>query len=172
MYSSVVKKDVIQTIADPECSYMEDRWDSALLGFVEMAAGKDEIKTVPCYGYQAMKVLLKDKHYPTIYNDVRRAINTYDGLILHKLNSQSMWNHILASKFPRWEHLDKAVIGVLYRGWTPVGVCYNKPMCESIIEDTHAAVVNPNNKAYTILASLIPLYLGDHTPGYLTPITQ
>lgn len=163
-----------QEIAETPLIFLDKKWDKALLGFAEKITNKGKVVKA-CYGYQALKALLQHKHHTEIYGELRRITNNKDIIVLHKMSVKALWNTIYDSKFPRWELLDSAVIGLVYHGWACDGVCYSKTAAINCITENHAlkeqSEFQQEVHSTTMLeSSILPLYLGENSPWYLTPI--
>jgi hypothetical protein len=86
-----------------------------------------------------------------------------------------MWNVIYDLKLPRWELMDAAIIGVMYHRNSIAGVCFNKIACDDIIRDTHAMTEDAifkqaAHRSVMLENNILPIYLGENSPWYLTPI--
>lgn len=170
----MTKADRVRDLVTAPLEFLDVKWDKALLGFAEKITDTGKI-VKPCYGYQALKALLKHKHYIDAYGELRRLISNREVVILHKINTKSLWSSIYDSKFPRWELLDSAILGLIYSGWECCGICYNKMTVINCLTENHAlkeqSEFQQEVHSTTMLeSSILPLYLGEYSPWYLTPI--
>lgn len=170
----MLRREKISDVINLSVGFLPDKWDSAILGFAEQATPSG-MKVVPCYGYQALKAVLQYKPSADMYRAVQQAINDPDVHIVHKLSKHHMWNVIYDLKLPRWELMDAAIIGVMYHRNSIAGVCFNKITCDDIIKDTHAMTEDAifkqaAHRSVMLENNILPIYLGENSPWYLTPI--
>lgn len=155
-------------------SFMDDSWDRALLGYAE-SGGRGRY-VLPCYGYQAMKAILKAKGYDGIDSYVAlqlmfREMPQEVPLILTKVSRVPLWKEAADKKFMRWEALDKAVLGIGRLKYTTTGLVYSKPLCVNILASTSKSGTNKLVTAINKLEEeLIPVEAPNYTPWYLTPV--
>lgn len=167
-----LKRERIDDLAEKALQYADDKWDKALLGYVEDHSGT----IMPCYGYQALKVL--SKKYNSDYASAFSAVNNLASeghFILHRLNERVLWETIKAHNTPRWASLDKAILGLGKSGWTDAGVVYNRALCINIFSSMQAVSSGSAMDNYTqainfIDNCIIPVAIGDPSPWYLTSV--
>lgn len=159
--------------------YLDDSLDKALLGYVERGGGSNYL--LPCYGYQAIKAVLKEQNYSgaEMYEKMKELIPYSDNvalpLILTKYKKEDLWAKIRSLKLNRWEGLNSAIIGLGTIGYRNTGVVYNKVLCVEVLEDTSSGL--SSNESDDVISSirkleenLVPVDVGKYTPWYLTPI--
>lgn len=161
----------IDEFAEKSLTYADRKWDKALLGFAENYKGE----ILPCYGYQALKVLATTKHNSKdSYKAVTSLIN--DGhLILSKLAGKEMWACIQENLIPRWDMLDSAILGIGQRGWGNMSVVYNRALCTQALADIQSvstdSKLSASSQALMFFDTcLVPVQMGNHSPWYLTVI--
>lgn len=156
--------------------FMDDKWDRALLGYAE--SGGPGRYILPCYGYQAMKAILKEQGYDSVNTYTALQLMMRDmpdeaPLILTKVNRSAMWERANKEGFMRWDTLDNAVLGIGRIKYNTTGLIYSKPLCIDILmknsaaQDKNARVLSAINK---LEEELIPVEAPRYTPWYLTPI--
>lgn len=161
-------------------NFLHNEWDDALMGYVERAPDGDRGVT-SCYGYQALKSMTNKKAkspeeaYKMFSNLVYNTPKYNKPLIVSRLTRKALWDKIMKESLPRWEHLDKAIIGLGYAGWKLSGVVYNKNLClELLRRDQSVNETNPmkieSSLREWLEESVIPISLGKHTPWFLTPV--
>jgi hypothetical protein len=172
----MLNREKITETLSYDLQFMDDRWDRALLGYAE--SGGPGRYVLPCYGYQAMKAILRDIGY---YGEdayvalqvMMRNMPKEAPLILTKLNRKDLWKTASDSGFMRWESLDNAVLGVGKIKYKTTGLIYSRPLCIDILSTTSAAV-DRNTKLLNAInkleEELIPVEAPRYTPWYLTPI--
>ena len=170
----MLRREKINEITNLSEGFLSDRWDNALLGYAEHATEGSMI-TVPCYGYQALKAILQYKSPEQVYRELNTILSNPYAFVVHKLNNKQLWKLIYELKLPRWELLDNSIVGLLYNRCSIAGVCFNKATISNTINDTHAMTEDTIFKqaAHTSVmleTNIIPVYLGEQSPWYLTPI--
>lgn len=169
----------VMELAECELKFLHPDWNSALLGFAER--GTEEGRYVlPCYGYQALKAIASQKtsNPEEIYKLITGAI--YDApkekpLIVTRYNHKALWRQVRLYKYPRWQYLDKAIIGLGREGWENSGLVYNKALCCDILVGNQSTLeTNPMvlkaNARKTLDETIIPVSLGDYSPWFVTQI--
>lgn len=178
------KQDRINELADAELHYLPSIWDKALLGYVEQSScGKRHIRA--CYGYQAMKAtLIKDLKLSNaqVYAKLKQILADSDPqrdatgpIILVKLKREPRWNIILSNKFPTWEGMNKAVLGIAMTGKGYSGVIYSKSACADILQARQSTSSDSELADYAqalayVDEHLVTADLGEHTPWMLTSV--
>ena len=172
-------RENINELAESNLSYFDPSWDKALLGFVERAG--DNRYVAACYGYQAMKAILKDKgctpqqiyvRLGIVRNSMRDATSP---IILTRSSRRPLWRIIREENYPIWDTLNKAILGLGYEGNTCGGVVYNKPLCTSLLQEAQStnndnATMDYAQALHFLDESIIPVSLGKYTPWFLTPV--
>lgn len=173
------KQKRVNETAGADLTYLPRDWDSALLGFVERGGSKNR-HVHACYGYQAMKaVLLKERKLTPeqVYAHIKQVTNSLHGpdipIILTRMKRQPMWDAIRRNKYPTWEYMNRAILGLGYAGWKCTGVVYSKSLCASILQEQQSTNNDNELQDYaqaltTIEDTLVPLDLGEFTPWFLT----
>lgn len=164
-------RDRINDLAEKNLTYADKKWDKALLGFVERYDGT----VLPCYGYQALKVLASTRLASDgAYKAVMSVIG--DGhFVMHKLGKTELWDVIRENRLPRWEMLDRAILGVGQLGWSDQSVVYNRALCTQVLSEIQS-VSSDKKMAASSQAILFfdtciaPVQLGPNSPWYLTVI--
>lgn len=175
------EKLIAEADADLERYLLPKEVDGALLGYAERG-GKGRY-VLPCYGYQAIKAILKSEGFSGInlYAKLREILD-YNSrvdfpLMLTKYNKRELWKIVKEGKFTRWEGLDYAALGIGSIGYNTTGLVYSKPGCVEILNDTSSGLSSSESESDNIVyaikkleESLIPVDTGEHNPWYLTPI--
>lgn len=174
------RKIRINEIAGAELQFLPSEWDAALIGFAERGGSKTR-HVKACYGYQAMKAVLKERKLSPeqVYARIQKVFNASSDinrpLLVMRMKRRPLWETIRRNKYPTWELLNKAIIGLGYDGWNCTGIVYSKPVSAGIIQSKQSTNNNDQltdlAQAYELLdESLIPLDLGHATPWFVTPV--
>lgn len=174
------RQNRVTEAADCDLQFLPKEWDAAIIGFAERGGSKTR-HVKACYGYQAMKAVLKERKLSPaqVYAHIQKVFNDYGDvtkpLLVTRMKRRPLWDAIRKNKYPIWELLNKAVIGLGYDGWNCTGVVYSKPVSATILQTKQST--NNNNQltdlaqAYELLDnSIIPLDLGSFTPWFVTPV--
>lgn len=172
----MLKREKISNELSFDLKFMDDRWDKALLGYAE--SGGPGRYILPCYGYQALKAILRERGYDgrdtyTALQVMYSEMPSEPPLILSKLNRTDLWKKATSNNYMRWESLDSAVLGIGKIKYTTTGLVYSKPLCIDLLArncaatDKNTKLVNAINK---LEEELIPVEAPEYTPWYLTPI--
>lgn len=172
----MLNREKISEALSYDLKFMDDKWDKALLGYAE--SGGPGRYILPCYGYQALKAMLRDVGYDgentyVALQLMMREMPDEAPLILTKLNRNELWQTARRERFMRWESLDNAVLGIGKIRYKTTGLVYSKPLCIDILTKTSAAT-DRNSKVLNAINKLeeevIPVEAPKYTPWYLTPI--
>ena len=128
-----------------------------------------------------MKALLKDKKYEPkqIYALLYKTLSTPTlgkrPLIVTKYNHKTLWKKIKDEAYPRWEHLDGAIIGLGSTNFGSQGVCYLKNHCIEILKNISSASSEDQwrnflDMSYKVDNTIIPASLGEKSPWFVTHI--
>lgn len=170
----------IQEMAGTDLPFFPFKWDGALIGYA-VRGTVEGLYYTSCYGYQALKTIIAkqtsspEEAYKT-YGKLIFSCNAPDyPLVVTRYNSRSLWKMITAKEFPRWEHLDKAIIGLGTEGWNDSGIVYNRQLCLDIMRrDQATAETNPMKitaeLATRLDTEIIPTNLGDKSPWFITHV--
>lgn len=174
----MLKREQIALQVNSSLSFLDDKWDQALIGYAESGAPGRHV--LPCYGYQVLKTILRDKGMSPVqmYHHINTLVNSISGdkpLMLTKYNRSSLWKTIKDKNYPRWDLLDKAIIGLGSTGWDQRGIVYSKPLCIDLLaaSQTSTNQIELLDTAATITqleTSIIPICLGEYTPWFVTPV--
>lgn len=159
--------------------YLDDILDTAILGYAERGGGSKYL--LPCYGYQAIKAVLKSKGYygSKLYSKLKELLpfssDKHLPLILNKYNKKELWSTVRKLKLNRWEGLDSAVLGIGTIGYKNVGIVYSKSLCIEVLEDTSSGLSTMHSDDLVssirkLEENLVPMDVGKYTPWYLTSI--
>lgn len=155
-------------------------WNDTLIGYAIRGGYKDIV--IPVYGYQAIKALLKDKGFPPAqaYSLIHLLFTNkldceYQPAILYRYTSKPLWQKINNEAYPRWEYLDRAIVGLISTLDGDKGIAYSKTLCVEILQNTSSSISNnywenylANN--YKLENTVINLSLGDKSPFFITQI--
>lgn len=174
------QKEVIEICSDvsPE-DFLDSFWDPALIGYAER--GGPGRFVLPAYGYQAMKALLKSKQYSPkqmyamLYKTLSAPSLGKRPLIVTKYSNKALWHRIKTEAYPRWEHFDKAIIGIGSTNFGAQGICYLKNHCVDILKNISSASSedpwrNFLDISYKIDNTIITASLGEKSPWFVTHI--
>lgn len=175
----MLKREKIDEQVSVKMNYLSDSVDAALLGYVERGGRNKYI--LPCYGYQAIKAILRASGAsgPVMYAKIQALFSKkYSSelpVILVKMNHTELWRTINAKKYPRWEGLDSAIIGLGKIGpHEPTGIVYNKPGCINCLTVNSSDGSDGSNAILNAIRmmdeNITPVTLGQYTPWYLTPV--
>lgn len=175
----MLKREKITDMANgADLEFLEDSWDNALIGLAESGAPGRAV--LPCYGYQALKAILKDRgcNPAEMYARLQQLINSIEyekPLFLTKYKKKELWQIICAKNFPRWDSLDHAIIGLGKTGWDDRGVVYSKPLAVTTIMNNQSStsenkLLETGETLRFLEAHIIPVCLGEYTPWFVTPI--
>lgn len=175
----MLKREKIAELVSVDMTFLDDKMDSALLGYVERSGRNKYI--LPCYGYQAIKAILRrDGAYGAdLYAEMRLLFSKIHSwsmpAVLFKMKHDELWKTINSRKLPRWDGLDAAIVGLGKIGdHRPVGVMYNVPLCVHCLSMNSTDGSNGSNSTINAMRKLteniIPVSLGDYTPWFLTPV--
>ena len=164
-----------------DIDFIDPIWDGALIGYACRGGYKEYI--IPVYGYQAMKAVLIEKGftpsqmYSILYNVITSTkVEGNSPLLFSKYSGKSLWWKIQEDNLPRWEYLDKAIVGIgsTFDGKYN-GICYSKQLCVDILQNTSSSLSSnhwenylANN--YKLDNTIINVSLGDNTPFFITHI--
>lgn len=174
------QKEVIEICEDVSPNdFLDSFWDPALLGYSER--GGPGRFVLPAYGYQAMKALLKSKNYEPkqmyaiLYKTLSSPSLGKRPLIVTKYNHKTLWKKIKDEAYPRWEHFDKAIIGIGSTNFGAQGICYLKNQCIEILKNISSASSEDQWRnfldiSYKIDNTIVTASLGEKSPWFLTHI--
>lgn len=174
------QKNIVEQCEDVSPNdFLDEFWDPALIGYAER--GGPGRFVLPAYGYQAMKALLKDKAYTPkqmyaiLYKTLSKPTLGKRPLIVTKYNGSTLWNKIKEGEYPRWENLDKAIIGIGSTSFGAHGVCYLKNRCTEILQETSSSLSdnqwrNLLDTLYKLDNTIIAASLGEKSPWFVTSI--
>ena len=175
----MLKREKITELVSVDMTFLDDSMDQALLGYTERSGRNKYI--LPCYGYQALKALLRRNGASgaSMYAELQllfaKMHKTDMPAVLYKMNHDELWKAINGKKFPRWDGLDAAIIGLGKIGChLPVGVMYSVPLCVQCLSmnstDGSTGSNSTINALHKLSESITPVSLGDYTPWFLTPV--
>lgn len=158
------------------------RWaDKALIGFAERAGADGRIVSAACYGYQAMKAVLRemDERPDGMYRTLASARFTPGILVLYKYAKSALWSTVQARGLHRWELLDSALLGVGEMSGVPDAVVYSTPISTNVLaaaqrwsDEGAAGGTTPSLHALRMLENtVLPVHIGPDTPWFLTPVS-
>lgn len=172
------KPDRVSDIAGSDFMFLPQEMDQALIGFVERGSERPgTVEKYACYGYQAMKAVMK--HFKTdgdvMYARLAVLCNTPGVVILHKLARKPLWDRIYSNRMKRWELLDSAIVGIGDKPGCDMAVVYSKPLSNVVLSSVQRwsdeSAGNLGLKASAMLDNTVaPSYLGAGTPWFLTPV--
>lgn len=159
--------------------FLDTFWDSALIGYAERGGPGKFV--LPVYGYQAMKAVLNNKNYTPrqtysiLYKTLSQPILGRRPLLLKKYNSKTLWDRIKVENYPRWEYLDKAILGLGSANFGMQGICYNKQKCIDILQSISSSSSDNNwrnflDMSYKLDNTIISISLGEKSPWFITYI--
>lgn len=173
----MLRREKITEQVQADLKFLPDKWDRALLGYVERGGPGRHV--LPCYGYQAAKAILKGIGYTpqAMYPTWNKTVSSMRGnkpLTLYKYNNRELWKRITEGRLPRWELLDTAIIGLGQLGWEQKGLVYNKATCVDLFVKSQTSTRSDMLATVDAITRLetnnIPVSLGEYTPWYLTPV--
>lgn len=164
--------------AGVKLQFLHGGMDKALIGFAERE-GRHSKSILACYGYQALKVVLGAKYdnaaeMYAMLQSIRLSTNV---AILYKLGYRPLWNTILFNRLHRWDLIDNSIIGIVDSAGCVPSVAYSRPLAVSALSTSHKWSESVSGDRLGIKAgimldeTIIPTYLGDTTPWFVTPIT-
>lgn len=176
---SNTKQDrIIAECPEIKLEFFDSQWDSALIGYAER--GGPGRYVLPVYGYQAMKALLKEKEsnskkiYALLHKTLSDPMPGRRPLVLTSCGGKALWKRISNMAYPRWEHLDKAIIGIGGSGFSQNGVCYNKSKCIEELRRITTPICENEIQEWLRLNKLIETIvhssLGENTPWFITSV--
>jgi hypothetical protein len=159
--------------------FLDSYWDKALIGYAER--GGPGRFVLPAYGYQAMKALLKDQEYTPkqvyalLYKTLSAPVLGKRPLVVTKYNGDTLWKKIRNEKYPIWENLDKAIIGIGSTSFGSQGVCYLKNKCIDILQNTSSSLSDDQwrnflDTSYKLDNTIVAASLGEKSPWFVTLI--
>lgn len=174
------KKSRILEIASCDLNFLPNEFDEAILGIAEQGSSNNGNIRV-CYGYQAIKSILGSNKitpleiYARIHYLFSNISDSLPPIILMKFKRKPLWNIITNNRFPIWESLNKAILGLCYDKWEYTGVIYNKQTCINIIDSKQITASNDpldgTLQALNLVENdIIPVHLGKNSPWFLTKI--
>lgn len=175
----MLKREKIKELVSVDMQFLDDKVDSALLGYAERSGRNKYI--LPCYGYQAIKAILRrDGAYGAgLYSKMQLLFSNMRSddmpAVLYKMQHDELWKTINSKNLPRWDGLDVAIIGLGKIGWhKPTGVMYSVPLCVHCLSANSTDGSNGSNSTMNAMRKLteniIPVSLGNYTPWFLTPV--
>lgn len=161
--------------------FIDPLWDPALIGYACKGGDKDYL--IPVYGYQAMKAVLLEKSitpqqmYSLLYRTITGVkCEGKKPLLFSRYSGNSLWWKIQEDNYPRWEYLDKAIVGLgSIIGGNESGICYSKQLCIEILQNTSSSLSSNHwenylANSYKLDNTIINVSLGDHSPFFITHI--
>lgn len=174
------KQSRVSNAAEHELPFFPFAYDEALIGYA-VRGTENGLYYTSCYGYQALKAVLnrKTNSPEESYKEYSKLIASRKypecPLIVSRWNHTILWNKILHGNFPRWAHLDKAIIGLGFEQWRESGIVYNAQLCVELLKRDQATLeTNPMKVSAELYGRLnteiIPVCLGEKSPWFITNV--
>lgn len=174
------KQSRVSDLAEHELPFFPFAYDDALIGYA-VRSTEEGLYYTSCYGYQAIKAILNKRTSSPeeSYREYSKLIASRKypecPLIVSRWNHKALWDKILHNKFPRWEHLDKAIIGLGFEQWRNSGIVYNTNLCVELLKRDQATLeTNPMKVSAELYGRLnteiIPVWLGENSPWFVTNV--
>lgn len=169
----MLKKDIISNQMNVGGAYLNDIYDEAIVGYAERSTLE---LPIPAYSSQALKsiLLLTEKSPSKVYSKLTQLLSNTGSVIVHTYPRKILWALINDNRFPVWENLNTAVIGVGRVGWGEVGVAYNKTLCIKIlmgITETLGSEIELRSNCHSFIdTGIIPVKFVSENPWYVTPV--
>lgn len=170
----------VEDIAGKELQHLPKWADSALIGFAERE-GDSGREVSACYGYQALKAVLRDEGYTgaDAYRMAGTVRYTPGVLLLYKYSRAALWHKVYAEGLHRWEMLDSAVLGIGEQSGKDCAVVYSLPACINVLasvqrwsdEGLSGDTVPTVHALRMIDHTIASVYIGPDTPWLLTPVS-
>lgn len=173
------KQADINETADKKLTYLDSEFDQALLGFAERGGEHGGVTTAACYGYQAMKALLRSRgvNDDIMYAKLTAACNTPGVLILYKISRNAIWDFVVENRLHRWELLDRAVAGIGRYPGKDFAVVYSRPNSALVLASAQRWSSDNGvgdglglQSGSMLDHTVVPVYLGAKTPWFMTPV--
>lgn len=158
-----MRRQRLETMYEEDLEFASDEFDQFIVG---VACSKDRYKVV--YSWNAAKA---GAGASEVYEGLRHLIPG-GWLLLHSWSWKTTWQLIESMRLPRWEQLDKAVIGLT--GNDNTCIVYSFPLALNEMIRAHASTLEEDLR-FSMLGWLekrvLPVDLGPHTPWFVTPLS-
>ena len=174
----MLRRERADDVSGLKLAYLPDWADKALIGFAQRANSNGTIDTVACYGYQALKAVLRDAGYDLadMYRVLSICRTTPGVLMLYKYSRKELWGSIAANGLHRWELLDSAVLGIGRAVGEADAVVYSLPLSTTVLSNVQRW---SSENSYTGLNAVLQAgrmldntvlntYIGPDTPWFAT----
>jgi hypothetical protein len=146
------------------------KYDAALVG---AAQRRTEVK--PVYSWAAAKALFHGLAPEDGWKQLQDLLQNDDWLVLYSCSWREFWHIVRQRKLPRWDQLDKAVVGYVEAQATELALAYSMPLATSIMARSQADSSStglPSNLVAALFLErrLLTADLGEHTPWFITTV--
>lgn len=177
----MLRRERADDISGITLEYLPDWADKAIIGFAQRANSEGGVDTVACYGYQALKAVLRDAGYDVgdMYRILSMCRNTPGILMLYKYSRKELWNAIVSNGPHRWELLDSAVLGIGRAPGEPDAVVYSMPLSTTVLssvqrwssENSYTGLNAVLQAGRMLDNTVLNTYIGPDTPWFATILT-
>lgn len=159
--------------------FFSDEWDRAILGFA-VRGGNGKL-VLPVYSYQVMKAILKENFltpretYAMLQKTLSNTEAGHRPLLLTKYSTKALWNMITSYNLPRWDYLNKAILGIGTARDGMHAICYNKADCINILASIDSKLLETDTEDDMLIRAetklnneICSVSLGNNTPWFIT----
>ena len=161
------KREQAQLLTSKELTFLGGMWDAGLMGVAE----NNFLQPIPVYSYRACKFLASEKYnssdtFAALLDLFDNEVSPSPGILLQPAKEE-FWKYVASHNLPVWEHINKAVSGVLKGVGPSPRVAYDRAESIRQLEFSSIASDGADSAMDVLQNQILPTNLGDATPVFV-----